>query len=220
MFRPGLPEDDTVMVSALEHYSYCPRQCALIHREQTFDENIYTLRGSAIHERVDEPEGAIAQGVRVERGLPIWSTSLGLTGKADMVEFHGDTPYPVEYKHGPVRRGRHADLQLCAQAMCLEEMLGVAVPRGAVYHFSSRKRREVALVPQLRQRVRDAVDAIRQMLRSDTLPSACADARCKNCSLLESCMPFVVANKARISGLQRRLFYPLVPGREAPTSRD
>lgn len=143
-------ENNAIMLSALEHYSYCPRQCALIHREQTYDENIYTLRGNALHERVDEPEGAVAGGIRVERGLPLWSDTLGLTGRADVVEFHGETPYPVEYKHGPVRRGQHADLQLCAQAMCLEEMLELPVPRGAVYHFSSRQRREVSFTPDLR----------------------------------------------------------------------
>lgn len=202
-------EDDAIMVSALEHYSYCPRQCALIHVEQTFDENIYTLRGQAIHEVVDEPEGAITKGVRVEKGLPLWSASLGLTGRADVVEFHGDIPYPVEYKHGPSRRGRHADLQVCAQAMCLEEMLGMMVPKGAVYHFSSRKRREVLFTPELRQRVRETIEAIRTMLQSDALPPAPADARCRNCSLLESCLPFVVARRSRLSVLQRRLFVPV-----------
>src|SRR3989304_8755117 len=91
-------EDDLVMISALEHYSYCPRQCALIHVEQTFDENLYTLRGRAAHERVDEPESDIQEGVRIERALPLWSKRMGLIGKADVVEFHDDIPYPVEYK--------------------------------------------------------------------------------------------------------------------------
>jgi CRISPR-associated exonuclease Cas4 len=126
-----------------------------------------------------------------------------------LVEFHGETPYPVEYKHGPVRRGQHADLQLCAQAMCLEEMLGVPVPRGAVYHFSSRTRREVSFTLELRQRVCEAISAIRVILLTDTLPPAPADARCKNCSLVESCLPFVVANWARLPTLQRRLFTPI-----------
>ena len=218
MIPSTVAEEDVVMVSALEHYSYCPRQCALIHREQTYDENIFTLRGSAVHERVDEPKAAVADGVRVERGLPIWSAELGLVGKADVVEFHVASDcasrmrietYPVEYKHGPVRRGRHADIQVCAQAMCLEEMLGVPVPKGAVYHFSSRKRREVVFTPELRQRVRDTAEAVRRILRSDPLPAPVADARCKNCSLLESCLPFAVVNKGRISTLQRRLFNPI-----------
>lgn len=208
-------EDNAIMLSALEHYSYCPRQCALIHREQTYDENIYTLRGNALHERVDEPEGALTGGIRVERGLPLWSDTLGLTGRADVVEFHGETPYPVEYKHSPVRRGQHADLQLCAQALCLEEMLGLPVPRGAVYHFSSRQRREVSFTPELRQLVYEAVAEIRAILLDDTLPPAPADARCKNCSLLESCLPFVVANRSRLPTLQRRLFTPITVKEES-----
>ena len=104
-------EDVVVMVSALEHYSCCPRQCALIHKEQTFDENVYTLRGNVVHENVDQADTEVEDGVRVERSLPIWSASLGLIGRADVVEFHGDTPYPVEYKHGPTRKGQHADLE-------------------------------------------------------------------------------------------------------------
>ena len=134
--------DDPIMISALEHWSYCPRQCALIHLEQTFDENLYTLRGRAVHKRVDEPVVEELVGMRIERALPLWFKALGLTGKADVVEFHGETPYPVEYKHGPHRVQEHDDLQLCAQALCLEEMTGRSVPRGAIYHHSSRKRRE------------------------------------------------------------------------------
>lgn len=88
------------MLSALEHYSYCLRQCALIHIEQSFTENLFTLRGRAVHEQVDQPEWVVEKGVRVERALPLWSPRLGLVGKADVVEFHGDTPYPVEYKQG------------------------------------------------------------------------------------------------------------------------
>ena len=125
------------------------------------------------------------------------------------MEFRGETPYPVEYKHGPVRRGQHADLQLCAQAMCLEEMLGLPVPRGAVYHFSSRKRREVSFTPELRQRVCESVADIRIILQAEALPTAPADARCRNCFLVESCLPYMVANRARLPTLQRRLFTPI-----------
>jgi CRISPR-associated exonuclease Cas4 len=204
-------QQDVVLVSALEHFSYCPRQCALIHREQTFDENIYTLRGDLVHERVDEADSQLTLGVRLERGLPIWSESLGLVGRADLVEFHGNVPYPVEYKHGPKRMGRHADLQLCAQAMCLEEMLGVSVPKGAVFHFASRTRREVEFTQVLRQQVWIATAEVRRLLRDDRLPPAPADARCRNCSLIESCMPYVVSRPTRLSSLQTRLFTPLEP---------
>src|SRR6266446_5838641 len=154
---PNWDESELVMISALEHYSYCPRQCALIHQEQTFDENLYTLRGRAVHKQVDEPEAVVEKGVRVERALPLWSNRLGLVGKADVVEFRGDTPYPVEYKHGPRREKEHDDLQLCAQAVCLEEMTGQNVPKGAIFHHSSRRRREVEFTSALRAKVERSI---------------------------------------------------------------
>ena len=144
----------------------------MIHVEQTFDENLYTLRGQAVHKRVDEPETEEQAGVRIERAVPLWSKALGLIGKADVVEFHGETPYPVEYKHGPHREHEHDDLQLCAQAMCLEEMTGQPVPRGAIYHHSSRKRREVECTPELRARVAQSTQAIRAMFADKTSSSA------------------------------------------------
>jgi len=204
-------DEDFVMVSALEHYSYCPRQCALIHREQTFDENLYTLRGRAAHERVEEETSSTEEGGHVERALPLWSERLGLFGKADLVEFHGEVPYPVEYKHGPVSGGRHADLQLCAQALCLEEMTGQTVPRGAVYQVTSRRRREVTFTPQLRELVSKTVLAIRAMLRETELPPPLAGRRCKKCSLKESCLPEVIAGRRRAKILYARLFVPEDP---------
>lgn len=199
-------EADPVMISALEHWSYCPRQCALIHIEQTFDENLYTMRGQAVHKRVDEPESEIVDGVRVERAVPLWSKRLGLIGKADVVEFHSDTPYPVEYKHGPRREKEHDDLQVCAQAMCLEEMTGKEVPRGAIYHHSSRRRREVVFTPELRRLVEEAITGIRLMLESGTLPPPVNDRRCERCSLQESCMPSVIGEQERARVLVRGLF--------------
>lgn len=199
-------QDDPVMISALEHWSYCPRQCALIHLEQTFDENLYTLRGRAVHKRVDEPVVEEQSGMRIERALPLWSKAVGLIGKADVVEFHGETPYPVEYKHGPHREQEHDDLQLCAQALCLEEMTGRSVPRGAIYHHSSRKRREVECTPELRARVVEVTEAIRVMLQGKQLPPPVNDRRCTHCSLQESCMPTVIDESWRASAVVRDLF--------------
>ena len=200
--------DNPVLLSALEHYGYCPRQCALIHREQTYDENIFTLQGNEIHERVDRPGKTTTGGVRSEYAVPLWSASLGVVGKADLIEYPGDVPYPVEYKHGPYRQGQASELQLCGQALCLEEMLGVEVPEGAIYHHSSRRRREVAFTPVLRQSVKLAVAEVRRILAADVLPPAVADSRCKNCSLIDSCMPFVVADQGRNRDYNRRLFTP------------
>ena len=198
-------EDELVAISALEHYSYCPRQCALIHREQTFDENLYILRGRAVHERVDEVAGGVEDGVRVERSLPLWSAALGLVGKADVVEFRDGVPYPVEYKHG-IHSRRHADLQLCAQAMCLEEMTGRRAEKGAVYEYARRSRREVVFTEALRERVRTAVREIRRILKSDPLPPVMADKRCPRCSLFDSCLPRMLASPARLRSLRARLF--------------
>ncbi len=205
-------QDNPVLLSALEHYGYCPRQCALIHREQTYDENIFTLQGNAVHERVDQPGTTIAGEVRFEYAVPLWSRSLGVVGKADLVEYRGEVPYPVEYKHGRSRKGIAAELQICGQAICLEEMLGIEVPRGAIYHHSSRRRREVEFTAELRQAVEHAVAEVRRILSEDTLPPAVADSRCRNCSLIESCLPFVVSAKDRNRDYQRRLFTPAREG--------
>lgn len=201
------PEDKAVPISALNHYSYCPRRCALIHIEQTYDENLYTMRGRDLHERTDQSdESGWEEGIRVERALPLWSRRLGLIGKADVVEFHEDTPYPVEYKSGPNRRFENDDLQLCAQAICLEEMTGQTIPRGAIYHHSSRRRREVPFTPALRSRVAEAVTAIRDMLHGKILPPPVNDKRCDRCSLLESCMPSVIGEHERAARVVRGLF--------------
>ena len=197
-----------VILSAIEHYSYCPRQCALIHREQTYEENIYTLEGNDVHERVDEAGVASVSGVRTEYSVPLWSESLGLVGKADVVEFHGSVPYPVEYKRTALRRGTHADLQLCGQALCLEEMLEVDVPAGAIYHYSSRVRREVQFTKELRENVKSEIEDIRKIMEAETLPSAPADARCKNCSLIESCLPYAVSAANSNELYHKRLFIP------------
>ena len=199
-------DDDLIMVSALEHWSYCHRQCALIHIEQTFDENLYTLRGRTVHQQVDEVESVTERGVRVERAMSIWNKRLGLIGKADVVEFHDDVPYPVEYKHGSRRQKEHDDLQLCAQAMCLEEMTGQVVPRGAIFHHKSRRRREVIFTPNLRKQVEEAVTAIRALLAAKQLPPPVNDQRCEKCSLKEACMPQVIEEQGREKRLLANLF--------------
>jgi CRISPR-associated exonuclease Cas4 len=200
-------EDKAVPISAHNQYAYCPRRCALIHVEQTFDDNVYTMRGRNLHERTDQQEeSGWEDGIRVERALPLWSRRLGLIGKADVVEFHGETPYPVEYKSGPRRQFDNDDLQVCAQAICLEEMTRLSVPRGAIYHHSSRRRREVVFHEHLRAQVAEAVAAIRAMLSAKALPEPVNDKRCECCSLLESCMPSVIEEQRRTQVLLRGLF--------------
>jgi CRISPR-associated exonuclease Cas4 len=197
---------DLVPISALEHYSYCPRQAALIHLEAVWDENIYTLRGRFVHEQADEPGEERREGVLVERSLPLWSRRFGLVGRADIVEFHGATPYPVDYKHGPRRQKEHDDLQLCAQAVCLEEMTGEPVPRGAIFHATSQHRREVEFDDYLRRCLKEAVAGLRRLLQQSALPPAPNDARCRNCSLYSSCLPSVVAEAHKVARFLSTLY--------------
>lgn len=206
--KSDLFDDDNilVMISALEHYSYCPRQCALIHIEQTFDENIYTLKGHIAHERVDQVTMRNEDERRVECGLPLWSRRLGLTGRADVVEFYDDTPYPVEYKLGKQRKWQYEAIQVCAQALCLEEMTGCPVPKGAIYYCSSRVRREVIFDIQLRETVAQIAEAVRMQLKSCVVPAPVNDQRCEKCSLIESCLPNVIAKPGRWQSYRAALF--------------
>ncbi|MDP2030275.1 MAG: CRISPR-associated protein Cas4 [Thiobacillus sp.] len=204
-----MSETDPVPLSALQHWIYCPRQCGLIHLEQAFADNIHTARGQAVHHLVDTPGYEIKSGVRVERALPLWSDRLGLIGKADLVEFHPDgSVYPVEFKHGAKRQKLHDDLQLAAQAMCLEDMLGRPVPKGAIFHASSHRRREVEITPELKRLVVETAEAIRAMLASGKLPPPVNDSRCKECSLKEICQPEAIADRARQKQQQRDLYNP------------
>jgi CRISPR-associated exonuclease Cas4 len=204
-----MTETDPVPLSALQHWMYCPRQCGLIHLEQAFADNVHTARGQAVHHLVDTPGYEIKSGVRVERALPVWSDRLNLIGKADLVEFHPDgSVYPVEFKHGAKRQKIHDDIQLAAQAMCLEDMLNRPVPKGAIFHASSHRRREVAITPALRHLVVETADAIRAMLASGKLPPPVNDARCRECSLKEICQPEALAERTRQRSLARALFTP------------
>jgi CRISPR-associated exonuclease Cas4 len=199
--------EDPVPLSALQHWIYCPRQCGLIHLEQQFEDNVHTARGQAVHHLVDTPGYEVKRGVRVERALPLWSDRFGLIGKADLVEFYPDGRiYPVEFKHGRKRGRIHDDIQLAAQAMCLEDMLGRPVPQGAIYHASSHRRREVDITEDLRALVSETADAIRAMLASGILPPPVNDARCRECSLREICQPEMLSQQTKMDRLKQYLF--------------
>ncbi|MYB36938.1 MAG: CRISPR-associated protein Cas4 [Gammaproteobacteria bacterium] len=175
-------------ISAIEHFAYCPRQCALIHCDGVWSDNAHTVRGTRAHRRVDSGKHRTERGKRVLRGIPLWSESLGLTGRADAVEVIGEDVHPVEYKSG-TRHGMTADLQLCAQALCLEEMLDRRVPRGSVWYGGPRRRVEVRFTESLRKQVEVVVAAIREQLVSGELPVAANDSRCLECQLLHHCLP-------------------------------
>jgi CRISPR-associated exonuclease Cas4 len=206
-------EHDPIPLSALQHWCYCPRQCALIHVEQAFAENVHTLRGQAVHARVDAPGFEVRTGVRVERSLPIWNDRLGLIGKADVVEFLADdTPYPVEYKHGSRRKSARIaacdDLQVAAQALCLEEMTEQPIREGAIYYATSKRRRVVTIDNALRAAVEAAVDQVRAMIEDGFVPPPVNDERCRECSLFDLCQPGPVADRASTHVALSHLFDP------------
>ncbi len=192
-------EDDALLpISALEHLLYCPRQCALIHVDGVWIENAHTAAGRLLHERVDEAEEERRPGVIVVRAAVLRCERLGLRGIADVVEFTRDStgrwiPYPVEYKRGARRRRDHDDVQLCAQALALEEMMGVSVPEGAIYHAKSRRRRVVRIDPALRALTEETALALREMVRARRVPPPVLDARCEGCSLRAACQPELTA---------------------------
>lgn len=208
-----MDEADPLPLSALQHWAYCPRQCGLIHLEQAFDDNLHTRRGQAVHAQVDQPGVEVRQGLRIERALPVWHDAMGLIGKADVVEFeHDGTPCPVEYKHGSRHKAADIaacdDLQLAAQAMCLEAMTGCAVGEGALYYASSRRRRVVAITAELRHRVAAAAGEVRAMLAAGRLPDVTSDPRrCKGCSLRDRCQPAAMA-ALHDPGIVGRVFDP------------
>jgi CRISPR-associated exonuclease Cas4 len=187
-------ESEYVMLSALQHFIFCPRQCALIHLEQVWTENIFTLRGLRVHENVHTPGDELAEeGIRVERSLPLYSHTLGIKGIADVVEFPANgIPYPIEYKSGTKKARKADEVQLCAQALCLEEMLNCEIPQGAIFHHGSRRRREVLFDTSLRNLTSQAIANTRILLQADRLPPPVTDGRCEDCSLADTCMPEAV----------------------------
>lgn len=183
-----------IMLSALQHYAFCPRQCALIHLEQVWQENSHTALGRLMHETAHEGSRRMRDGVKVVTDLELHSSRLGLHGRADVVEFHRDgagwKPYPVEYKKGRPHKGTDADdVQLCAQALCLEEMLDVSIPEGALFYGEARRRRVVVFDEVLRKRTEEVALAVRSLLESGVTPLPQELPWCNACSLNVWCMP-------------------------------
>jgi CRISPR-associated exonuclease Cas4 len=188
-------ESDLIPLSALQHFVVCPRQCALIHLESVWIENERTAEGRVEHERVDRGGAETRAGVRRAYGVPVRSLRLGLAGRADVVEFHAvpgggpEQPFPIEHKRGRPKRGDEDRVQLCAQALCLEEMLGVSVPAGALFYGQSRRRADVAFDGALRHRTEQVAVAVRALFEAGATPPPPAVAPCKSCSLLSACQP-------------------------------
>jgi CRISPR-associated exonuclease Cas4 len=193
-------EDDLLPLSALQHLLFCKRQCALIHIEQAWVENLYTAEGRIMHERVDTGGQASRGDVRVEYGVPLRSLRLGVTGKADAVEFHRETdagqtkrgkwqPFPVEYKRGKPKKDNYDKVQLCAQAICLEEMLDVDIPCGALFYGRTRRRQDVKFDINLRAATENAATELHDLFESGHTPKPVFEKKCDSCSFISLCLP-------------------------------
>lgn len=188
------PESDLIPVSALQHYMFCPRQCALIHVEQIWVESGLTAEGRILHERVDAGGTEKRRDVKRAFGLPIRSLRLGLVGKADVVEFHRQPdgswrPYPVEHKRGRRKKEDWDRVQLCAQALCLEEMLGGTVSEGALFYGKEMRREVVRIDDELRRKTEEVAAAVHRVLSEGRTPDPSYAKKCESCSMISVCLP-------------------------------
>lgn len=215
--RPNA-EPEVLPLSLLNDLVFCPRRAALKLVEGWREANQHTERGDIVHEHADLAGYEVAKGIRLWRAVPIWSDRLGLSGKCDVVEVHPLAPepaqagppigclYPVEFKLGKRRRFENDDVQVCAQALCLEEMFRIPVPSGAIFHADSKRRRHVQFTPELRARTEQAVAELHRLVQEQTLPPAAPKPACAECSLVEVCLPSAVACPHRSSRLTAELF--------------
>lgn len=185
---------EALALSLLNDYLYCPRRAALKVVEGWRSANEHTNRGDIVHEHSDLRGYEVVQGVKLLRALPVFSEQLGLNGKCDIVEQRPDgSLFPVEFKLGKRRQWENDDVQLCAQALCLEEMFGIAVARGAVFHADSKRRREVEFTGELRQATESAAADLHRLLAEGRVPPAVLRPACEECSLFNICLPAVSA---------------------------
>jgi len=188
-------ERDLIPISALQHFLYCPRQCALIHIEREWTESQDTVQGNILHERVHDLSVETRKDVRTVTAMPISSREYGLVGIADVVEFHAGMPYPVEYKKGRPKNHDADRVQLYAQALCLEEMMGLGIPEGFLYYGAPRRREQVRFDQKLRTVTEETISAVREMLDNAQLPASVYSSQlCRRCSLIDKCQPRANAN--------------------------
>ena len=205
------PGEDSLPLSALQHWLFCPRQCALIHVERLWEENRLTAEGRVLHERADEGIPESRDGIRVLRSVYVASDRLGVHGVADVVEIRGSQPFPVEYKRGRPKMHRADEVQLCAQGICLEEMTGRKVPEGALFYGARRRREVVAFDADLRALTGRVATEARSAMVAGDLPAPVYDSsRCEGCSLNGLCRPQAPRENAP-DWLARRLLRVGVP---------
>ena len=219
-------DDELLPISALQHLLYCPRRVALVHIEGLWAENRYTAEGNILHRRAHDPRrGESRPGVRITRGLQLRSYAHGLCGKADVVEFHeaAEDEFSriviVEYKRGRPKPERNTEyrVQLCAQALCVEEMLGVTIPEGALYHGDARRRLSVPFDEALRSQTEAAARQLHDLIRSGATPAATRGKRCRNCSMKYLCVPKASRPRATASRYLAELFAGLDSSASMPS---
>lgn len=196
-------EDDLIPISALQHFIFCPRQCALIHLEQKWTENALTAKGRVLHQHVHTGGTESRADTITTRSLRVRSLKLGLIGEADIVEFTRDDshgvrlpgraglwrPSVVEYKRGRPKLDKSDEVQMCAQSLCIEEMLNCHIEMGQLYYGEPKRRLDVPLGEDLRSLTRQTVHSVREILNSTKLPPGRNDAKCDSCSLVDDCLP-------------------------------
>jgi len=199
-------EDALVPLSALQHVLFCERQCALIHVEQAWKENQYTAEGRIMHQRAHSKRAESRPGVRTEFGMPIRSMELGISGMTDIVEFRENgVLYPIEYKRGRRKAKMMDEVQLCAQALCLEEMLEVSIPEGALFYGKERRRKVVHFDDELRALTKESALRVHEIINLGITPAPVYTSLCKRCSFLESCMPQLLSKRRDINGYISRM---------------
>lgn len=210
-------EEDFLQLSGLQHFKFCRRQWALIHIENQWAENYRTTDGAILHENAHNGDFRESRGdLLITRDMRIFSPTLGGSGACDVLEFHRSEtgvplkdrdglwqPYPVEYKRGKPKEGTEDALQLCGQAMCLEEMLCCEVPCGALYYGETRRRTEVTFTPKLRQEVTSLLGEMHDLYRRGHTPKVKPTKACNACSLKELCLPKLMKNKSVSDYLRR-----------------
>jgi CRISPR-associated exonuclease Cas4 len=206
-------ESDFVALSALQHFVYCPRQCALIHLEQIWSENGYTDEGREMHERVDDGKTSYRSGVRVTRSELLRSAVLGVSGVADVVEWHKlnnhEEPFPVEYKRGKPKQHDADKIQLCAQAICLEEMLSLHIPSGALFYGQTKRRLDVDFDSALHENTLRAAEGVHDLFRNGITPPPDPGPKCKLCSLKEECLPDLIVKGGSATTYLKKLLQTL-----------
>lgn len=212
-------EDEYLLISGLQHFTYCRRQWALIHIEHLWAENVLTVEGKLLHERAHDSSLRECRGdVVIVRGMKVFSAELGITGECDVVEFHRSSdgvplqglegkyiPFPIEYKRGEPRIDHANELQLCAQTMCLEEMLCCDIQEGALYFGQTRHRERVSFTEELRCEVKNALAEMHQFYQRKHTPKVKTNKGCRSCSLNEYCLPKMMKKKSVASYLKEHL---------------